>query len=62
MTLNAKHVAQWWSYRTRHQLPAKSVVTLWLESGPCQELNSMHQGSTQQEDNNGHDMDRASQL
>lgn len=50
MILNARHVAQWWSYKTRHQLDAQHAETQWLESGQPQPLSSMAVGSTQQED------------
>ena len=65
MTLNAKHVAAWWSYRTRHQLPAPLAETQWLEYGQPQPLNLMEQDSIQQEDNatiRRVDVDRPSKL
>ena len=51
MILNAKHVAAWWNYRTRHQSHVAHVEKQWLESGQYQELNSMARASIQQEDN-----------
>lgn len=51
MTLNAKHVAAWWKYRTRHQSPAQHAEKRWLESGQRQALSLMPLASTQQEDN-----------
>ena len=50
MTSNAKRVAQWWSYKTRHQRVAQHVATQWLESGQHQRLNLMQAVSIQQED------------
>jgi len=51
MILNAKHVAAWWSYRTRHQSPVPLAETQWLEYGQPQPSSSMAVVSTQQEDN-----------
>ena len=48
MTSNAKHVAQWWRYRTLHQSPVLHVEPQWSESGQYQELNLTGQGFTQQ--------------
>jgi hypothetical protein len=50
MILNAKHVAAWWSYRTRHQYPVLHVEKQWLESGQHQPLSLMARVSTAQED------------
>ena len=50
MTLNAKHVAQWWRYKTLHHYPAQHVAIQWYESGQPQPLSSMVVASTQQED------------
>ena len=38
MTLNAKHVAAWWRYRTQHLSPAPLAETQWLEYGQHQPL------------------------
>lgn len=65
MTLDAKHVAAWWSYRTRHQSPVPLAETQWLEYGQPQPLNLMEQDSIQQEDNatiRRVDVDRPSKL
>ena len=65
MTLNAKHVAAWWSYRTRHQSLAPLAETQWLEYGQPQPLNLMEQDSIQQEDDatiKRVDVDRPSKL
>ena len=65
MTLNAKHVAAWWSYRIRHQSHAPLVETQWLEYGQHQPLSLMEQDSIQQEDNatiKRVDVDRPSKL
>jgi hypothetical protein len=51
MISNARHVAAWWSYRTRHQSPVAHAERLWLESGQHQPLSLMARASTQQEDN-----------
>jgi hypothetical protein len=51
MILNAKHVAAWWSYQTRHQSLVVHVEKLWLESGQHQPLSLTARASTQQEDN-----------
>ena len=51
MILNAKHVAAWWSYRTRHQSHVAPAERLWLESGQHQPLSLMARVSIQQEDN-----------
>jgi hypothetical protein len=51
MILNVKHVAAWWSYRTRHQYPVVHVEKQWLESGQHQALSLMPLVSIQQEDN-----------
>lgn len=50
MTLNAKHVAAWWSYRTRHQFPVAHVEKQWLEYGQHQPSNLTAVDSIQQED------------
>ena len=50
MISNAKRVAAWWSYQTRHQSPALRVEKQWLESGQPQPLSLMARASTQQED------------
>jgi hypothetical protein len=50
MTLNAKHVAAWWSYRIRHQSHAPLVEPQWLEYGQHQPLSLMERDSIQQED------------
>jgi len=50
MILNAKRVAVWWSYRTRHQSHVAPAERLWLESGQHQPLSSMARASIQQED------------
>jgi hypothetical protein len=52
MTLNAKHVARWWKYKTQHQSHVPHVGTQWLESGQRQPLSSMAVAFTQQEDKN----------
>jgi hypothetical protein len=52
MTSNAKRVAQWWSYKTRHQRDAQHAAILWLESGLHQQSSSMEVVSIQQEGNN----------
>ena len=65
MTLNAKHVAAWWSYRIRHQSPAPLVGTQWLEYGQHQPLSLMERDSIQQEDDatiKRIDVDRPSKL
>ena len=65
MTLDAKHVAAWWSYRTRHQSPAPLAEIQWLEYGQPQRLNLMEQDSIQQEDDatiKRVDVDRPSKL
>jgi hypothetical protein len=51
MISNAKHVAAWWSYRTRHQSHVTHVEKQWLESGQRQPLSLMARASIQQEDN-----------
>jgi hypothetical protein len=51
MTLNAKHVAAWWNYRTRHQSHVTHAEKQWLESGQPQPLNLTARASIQQEDN-----------
>jgi hypothetical protein len=51
MTLNAKHVAAWWNYRTRHQSHVTPAEKQWLESGQHQPLSSTAGASIQQEDN-----------
>ena len=51
MILNAKRVAVWWSYRTRHLSPAPLAETQWLEYGQPQPLSLMARVSIQQEDN-----------
>jgi len=51
MISNARHVAAWWSYRTRHQSPAQHVEKQWLESGQHQPLSLTAVVSIQQEDN-----------
>jgi hypothetical protein len=50
MILNAKHVAVWWSYRTRHPSLAPLVETQWLEYGQPQPLSLMALDSIPQED------------
>jgi hypothetical protein len=50
MILNAKHVAVWWSYRTRHQSLALHAEKQWLEYGQHQPLSLMAQVFIQQED------------
>lgn len=47
MTSNAKRVAQWWSYRTRHQSRAPLAETQWLEYGQPQRLSSTEADSIQ---------------
>jgi hypothetical protein len=51
MISNAKRVAAWWSYRTRHQSPVSHVDKLWLEFGQHQPSSLMEQAFIQQEDN-----------
>jgi hypothetical protein len=51
MISNAKHVAAWWSYRTRHQSLAQHAEKQWLESGQPQPLSLMARVSTAREDN-----------
>ena len=50
MTLNAKHVAAWWNYRTRHQSRVPPAEKQWLESGQPQPLSLMARVFIQQED------------
>ena len=65
MILNAKHVAAWWSYRTRHQSLAQLAELQWLEYGQPQPLSLMERDFIQQEDNETIkrvDVDRPSKL
>lgn len=50
MTLNAKHVAAWWRYRTLHPSPAPLAETQWLEYGQPQPLSLTAADFIQQED------------
>ena len=52
MTSNVRFVAQWWSYKTRHQSCAPLVATQCKESGHRQPLSLMALASTVREDDN----------
>jgi hypothetical protein len=52
MTSNARFVAQWWSYKTRHQSCALLVVPQCNGYGHHQPLSLMALDSTVQEDSN----------